>query len=114
VATDIDRVYRPGETLTIHWIVQGRPVSGAVSTIELHAYLSGPYDSLVGLKGGAAAPATFTAAPVRPAGAAGEQPISTVLIPATALPGYYNLMTSIGGSGFTVSGGSVIQVAAGP
>jgi hypothetical protein len=121
VAADIDRIYHPGDTLTIHWIVQGSPApSGAVLRFELNAHLDGPFGSVeelksqvVHAKGQAAGPQTVAAAPVRPTGAAGEQPVSTIPIPLTAEPGYYNLETSVGAAGSTFSGGSIIQIAAG-
>jgi len=79
----------------------------------LNAHLDGPFGSVADLKSGAAGPQTVAAASVRPTGVAGEQPVSTILIPLTAQPGYYDLVTSVGEPGSTFSGGSVIQIAAG-
>jgi hypothetical protein len=121
VAADIDRIYHPGETLSIHWIVQGSPApSGAVPHFELNARLSGSFGSVEELKsqvvhaeGRAAGPQTVAAAPLHPTGVAGEQPVSTILIPLTAAPGYYDLTFSVSEPGDTFSGGSIIQIAAG-
>ena len=114
VAADINQIYHPGDTLSIHWIVQGSPApSGAVLRFELNAHLDGPFGSVTELKGGAAGKQTVAAAPLRPTGVAGEQPVSTIQIPLTAEPGYYNLVTSVGARGSTFSGASIIQIAAG-
>ncbi|MEV4810732.1 hypothetical protein [Micromonospora avicenniae] len=53
---------------------------------------------------------TFTAAPVRPSGTPDERPVSTIAIGPEAEPGYYNLVTSVGGGDDTASSGSVIRV----
>ena len=50
VAADIERIYHPGDTLTIHWIVQGPPApSGAAHQIELSARLSGAFGNVAGI-----------------------------------------------------------------
>jgi hypothetical protein len=54
--------------------------------------------------------ATFTAQPIRPSGQPDEQPVSLIPIPPTALPGYYNLTTSVSGSGFSFGGATIIRV----
>jgi hypothetical protein len=114
LAADIDRVYHPGDTLSIHWIAQGSPApSGAEPHFELNAHLDGPFGTVTELKGGAAPPHTLAAAPLRPTGVAGEQPVSTIPIPLTAEPGSYDLVTSVAETGSTFSGGSIIQIAAG-
>jgi len=118
---DIDRIYHPGDTLSIHWIVHGPPApSGAAPRFELDVRLSGSFGSVEELKsqvvhagGQAAGPQTVAAAPLHPTGVAGEQPVSTILIPLTAAPGYYNLEFSVAEPGSTFSGGSIIQIAAG-
>jgi len=121
LAADIDRVYHPGDTLSIHWIVQGTPApSGAEPHFELNVSLSGSFGSVeelksqvVQAKGQAAGPQTVAAEPLHPTGVAGEQPVSTILVPLTAAPGYYNLKFSVAEPGSTFSGGSIIQIAAG-
>ncbi|HEV7710632.1 MAG TPA: hypothetical protein VGP16_20730 [Asanoa sp.] len=111
VATDVETPYQPGQTMTVHWIVQTpeEPVSGPPQ-VELTASLTGPYASADDLKGGAAGAATYTAAPVRPSGAPDEQPVSTIVIGADAQPGLYNLVTSANQDGATSGGSSVVRV----
>ena len=117
-AADINRDYQPGDTLAIHWIVIPGSLRSDSPTreLELNARLTGPYSTVSDLKdanGGGqdlAAGSALTAAPVRPSGQPGEQPVSLILIPLTAVPGSYNLTTSVSGSGFSVESGSVIRV----
>ncbi|GIF48078.1 hypothetical protein DFJ67_2028 [Asanoa ferruginea] len=113
VAADVETQYRPGQTMTVHWIVQTPegPVSGPPQ-VELTASLAGPYASADDLKGGAAPATTYTAVPVRPAGTPDEQPVSTIVIGADAQPGYYNLVTSANQDGATAGGSSVVRVVA--
>ena len=113
-ATDIERIYHPGDTLTIHWIVQGTPApSGAVPQFELNVKLSGAFGSVADLKGGAAGSRTVAAAPVHPTGLADEQPVSTILIPLTAGSGYYDLTFSVDEPGASFSGRSIVQIVSG-
>jgi hypothetical protein len=113
-AADINRTYHPGQTLTVHWIVV--PATGGDGSpgrqVELHASLAGPYATVSGLKATPHdnATPTFTAPAVHPFGSAGEQPLSLILIPPTAAPGYYNLITSVNDRAGSVGGASVIQV----
>lgn len=116
-AADINRDYQPGDTVAIHWIVvPGRLSSDAPPReLELNACLTGPYSTVSDLKeanGGhdRAAGCTSSAVPIRPSGQPGEQPVSLILIPATAVPGKYNLTTSVSGSDFSFGGASIIQV----
>ncbi|MFD0582301.1 hypothetical protein [Dactylosporangium darangshiense] len=115
-AADINRDYQPGQTLTVHWIV----VPGKLSTgspaheVELNARLSGPYATVSDLKTASgqdpAGGSTFTADPIRPSGQTGEQPVSSILIPLAAAPGYYNLITSVTEAPASHGGASVIHV----
>ncbi|MFG1872492.1 hypothetical protein [Micromonospora arborensis] len=115
---DVDTVYRPGQEMTVHWIV--RPASDPAVTpaeVELTARLTGPYGDVSELKsaaGGTEPPAsgevTFEAEPVRPSGAAGERPVSVIAIAEDAPPGYYNLLFSVHQGGGGVSGASVVRV----
>jgi hypothetical protein len=110
-AADVEMPYQPGQTMTVHWIVQTpeEPVSGPPA-VELTASLTGPYASADDLKGGTAGAATYTAAAVRPSGAPDEQPVSTIVIGADAQPGLYNLVTSANQGGATSGGSSVVRV----
>ncbi|GGM56393.1 hypothetical protein ACFFX1_29475 [Dactylosporangium sucinum] len=115
-AADIDRDYQPGQTLTVHWtVVPGTLTAGGPAhEVELNARLTGPYATVSDLKtasgndleGGS----TFTADPVRPSGQAGEQPVSSILIPLTAAAGYYDLITSVSGPPGSYGGASIIRV----
>jgi hypothetical protein len=55
---------------------------------------------------------TFIAEPIRPSGQAGEQPVSFILIPPTAAPGYYNLTTTVIEPPGSHGGASIIHVVA--
>jgi len=113
-ANDIERTYQPGQTLTVHWVVDPGEPGAPVRVVELAAHLAGPYRSTADLKaaefqGGSTPAANLTADTVRPAGVPGERPVSTIAIGPDAEPGYYSLVTSVQDGG-TVSGASVIQV----
>lgn len=116
---DVDTVYQPGQQVTVRWIVMpGTNPAGKPSQVELVARLTGPYSGVGDLKNAArskAQPAsgevTFEAPLVRPSGAADERPVSVISIAADALPGYYNLITSVRQGGGSVSGASVVRVA---
>jgi hypothetical protein len=120
---DTARTYRPGETLTAHWIVKvtEQPPAGPATAgpVELTAGLSGPYASGTTLKQDqsgsdrAAGAVAYTAAPVHPSGRRDEQPVSTVRIAPDARPGYYNLATTVSQDGGSVAGASIIQIVAG-
>ncbi|MEU4679852.1 hypothetical protein [Micromonospora sp. NPDC023737] len=85
-------------------------------TVELAARLTGPFATAGDVKAATeAAPSapglvTFTAAPVRPSSTPDERPVSTIVIGPEAEPGYYNLVTSVGGDDHTVSSGSIVRV----
>ncbi|MDG4795758.1 hypothetical protein [Micromonospora sp. WMMD1082] len=114
---DVNTPYEPGQTLTVHWIVEHSPEPGGVPPqVELTAHLTGPYATVEALKSAIVAArdipgvVTFAAAPVRPAGTPDEQPVSPITIPGEAQPGYYNLTTSVVDGDHTASGSSIVQV----
>jgi hypothetical protein len=116
---DVDTLYQPGQTLTIHWIVNRSDESGATPLpVELGARLTGPFATVEALKAATSdsqtAPelVTLTAAVVRPSGRPGERPVSTIAIGSAAKPGYYNLRTAITGISDRdeVGGASIIKV----
>jgi hypothetical protein len=119
-SADIDRVYHPGDVMTVHWIVQNEaPTSATQSTqIDLSAKLSGPYADVSSLKQreiGAtsiAAATSISAAPIVTSDWAGGAPTSKLLIPATAAPGFYNLSTTVKSGGFTGGGDGIVRVVA--
>ncbi|MFR9780613.1 hypothetical protein ACL02O_31775 [Micromonospora sp. MS34] len=114
-ARDIDRLYQPGETLTVHWtVVPPAEPGGTRPQVQLTARLTGPFTTVADLKAAAegnrstSGSVTFTAAPVRPSGTPDERPVSTIVIGPDALPGYYNLVTALVGDDNTASGGASI------
>ncbi|MGC5020859.1 hypothetical protein [Micromonospora sp. DT47] len=117
-AGDVDRLYQPGQTLTVHWTVESPDEpSGTPPQVELTARLTGPFATVGDLKAAAddtqivSGLVTFAAAPVRPSGTPDERPISIIVIGPEAKPGYYNLATSLVGDDNTASGGgSVVRV----
>ncbi|MGN9813650.1 hypothetical protein ACTMSW_30415 [Micromonospora sp. BQ11] len=121
-APDIDRVYQPDQTLTVHWtVVSPEEPGGAPPHVELTAHLTGPFATEGDLKAATERTTTvpglvtFTAAPVRPSGMPDERPLSTIVIGPDAKPGYYNLVTSVVGDDNTArSGSSIVRVAAKP
>ncbi len=119
-AKDIETLYRPGDDLALHWIVNAPdgPVKGSPQ-VELTATLTGPYSSVETLKAApdvaqsAPGKVAFTAVPVRPSGTPDERPVSTIEISSDAEPGYYNLdFAVVDDGGSSVSGASVIRVVA--
>jgi hypothetical protein len=117
-AADIDRDYQPGEPLTVRWIVTSRLTDAnlALQEVELNASLAGPYVTVGEVKsmssGENVAGQAFAAEPIRPSGQAAERPVSVILIPSTAAPGFYKLTTSVTERGESVGGMSVIHVVA--
>ncbi|MER7445074.1 hypothetical protein [Micromonospora avicenniae] len=116
-AQDVDRLYQPGQTLTVHWTVESPDERGGTPPqVELTARLTGPFATVGDVKaateGTPSAPGlvTFTAAPVRPSGTPDERPVSTIVIAPEAKPGYYNLVTSVRSDDNTASGGSIVRV----
>lgn len=116
-AADITPVRHPGETVRVHWIVvadgPGSAPSGAAG-VTLSASLSGPYADVTTLKATSSrAPGPAADAdPVRTTDQAHAAPVSTLVIPADAGSGFYNLTTTVDDGAGTVSAGSIIRVAA--
>ncbi|BEL09466.1 hypothetical protein Q0Z83_076570 [Actinoplanes sichuanensis] len=118
-AEDVDRPYRPGQTLLVHWTAESpaAPVTDSPQ-VELTARLTGPYATVdelktaIGERGDDAGKVTFEAQPLRPTGTPGEQPVSSIPISSDARPGFYNLTTAENQAGRTASGGSIIRVIA--
>ncbi|MEV0156650.1 hypothetical protein AB0H57_23380 [Micromonospora sp. NPDC050686] len=121
-AEDVDKLYRPGQTLTAHWAVESAEQPGGTPPqVELTAHLTGPFATVADVKAAAegvpavAGLVTFTAAPVRPSGRADERPVSTIVIGPDAKPGYYNLVTAVGDGDNAASGGeSIVRVVPSP
>jgi hypothetical protein len=121
-ARDVDRLYQPGQTLTVEWTVESPDEPGGTAPqVELTARLTGPFATAGDLKAAAGGAqtgpglVTFAAAPVRPSGAPDERPVSTIVIGPDAKPGYYDLVTSLVGDNNTASsGGSIVRVVTRP
>jgi hypothetical protein len=100
-AADVNRNYEPGDTLAIHWVVATAEFStgGQRREVELNVRLTGPYATVSDLKQEGdktgSGRFTFMAESIRPSGQPGEQPVSLVLIPLTAPPGFYDLTTAV-------------------
>lgn len=100
--------------MSVHWAVEAPkgPTAGTAQ-VELTARLTGPSATVDELKAaGTAGELTFTAVPVRPSGAPGERPVSTILIGSDARPGYYNLVTAVTRGAGSQSGASIVRVVA--
>jgi hypothetical protein len=110
---EMTAVYRPGQTMTLHWSVD--PPPGPVVRppgVELRAELRGPSGSVPDLKAGGRTAGVFTATPVRPTGDPDEKPVSVIAIGPDAGPGYYSLVTTIAHDDGQVEGESVIRIEA--
>jgi hypothetical protein len=116
---EIDKLYEPGETFTLHWMVEvsDEPTTAAPRQVDLKAELTGPFATVEELKAamespaGPAGRATFQAGTVRASGAPDDRPVSTIAIPADAEPGFYNLTTAIVDGDHSTGGMSIVQVA---
>ena len=112
---DIDRVYHPGEVMTIHWIVQEGALTSATqpTQVDLSVSLTGPYADVTSLKEHAEKDtASISAAPTVTSDWAGGAPISRLVIPAKAVPGFYDVRTASTSGGMTGGGHSIVRVAA--
>lgn len=123
-AADIDREYAPGQTLALHWaVVEGDTPASA--EVRLDAYLVGPWAKAEALKsavadGSAVGTSRYSAATLRPAAPSGGvssqqiggRPVSLIPIPAGAAPGYYDLVSTLSGSGWSTSAASIVHVIA--
>jgi hypothetical protein len=106
-------VRHPGETVRLHWITTplGPASNFVLSTVRLHASLSGPFDPASTIKASQGSPAV-TAAVVVTTNRVGDSPVSFIVIPEDAPAGAYKLTTTVDQDGEQVAGGSVIQVSA--
>ena len=112
---DVDRVYHPGDVMTIHWIVQRGALTSATqpTQVDLSASLTGPYADVTSLKEHALKDtASISAAPTVTSDWAGGAPISRLVIPAKAVPGFYDVRTASTSGGMTGGGHSIVRVAA--
>ena len=111
---DIAPVRHPGDVVQVHWIVSAGPPSASsnAGSVTLSASLSGPYPDVNSLKTASSPVAAATATPVRTTDRTGGAPTSTLVVPADAASGFYNLTFAVESEGATRSGASIIRVAA--
>ncbi|GGQ75304.1 hypothetical protein GCM10010166_51610 [Couchioplanes caeruleus subsp. azureus] len=105
---DLQKTYRPGETLTLHWVAEEKEGRPAAENVELTAVMAGPTGAA-----GAAVGLRLTAAPVKVSGSPGTPPVSEIAIPRDAPPGDYAVSHSRRGGGENVTGEAVVTVVAG-
>ena len=113
-AHDVNRVYHPGDVVTIHWIRETSKAVGASepTPLTLTAHLDGAFAGVAEAKApGARGTDPATAEPVHVTDRTMRSPVSTFRIPATAGPGLYNLTTRVASPHGSVSGGTIIRVA---
>ncbi|OJF10144.1 hypothetical protein BG844_33875 [Couchioplanes caeruleus subsp. caeruleus] len=108
---DLDKEYKPGETLTLHWVPEEKEGQPGTETMELTALMVGPVgaDTASGASMGVRIPAQ----PVKVSGSPGAPPVSKILIPRDAAPGNYTVSHTRRGGGANVTGDAVIKVVAG-
>lgn len=116
-AADIDTIYSPGQTVSLHWTPHRVSVTAPVmpSGPTISANLYGPYASVSSLKVPSTGPPGkpfATAKLLRPSIAIAQRSLSSDLpIPTDAAPGYYRVDTTTTWSkGNSTSGSSIIQV----
>lgn len=114
--SDLATVQRPGESITLHWIVTAAPPTGSATAVPvtLSAVLTGPFPDVSALKtamaSGSPPAAMVAAADVRTTDRAGGAPISTLRLPAAATAGFYDVRTTVASGGGTLSADGIIQV----
>ena len=116
-AADIDTIYSPGQTVSLHWTPHRVSVTAPVmpSGPTISANLYGPYASVSSLKVPSTGPPEkpfATAKLLRPSIAVAQRSLSSDLsIPTDAAPGYCRVdMTTTWSKGNLTSGSSIIQV----
>jgi hypothetical protein len=110
---DVEQVWRPGETLTVHWIAQdgARTADAAPHAVRLTVTLTGPYADAASLKRAAAAARRLEAAAITVDDRTATAPISAIALPADLPPGLYDLAFEVDlGGGNRMGGASVVRV----
>ncbi len=114
---DVNRVYHPGDLVTIHWIrktsVAVAVASATPTPLTLTAHLDGAFAGVAQAKVPDARGSDHAAAqPVQVTDRTLTAPVSQLRIPAEAGSGLSNLITKVAGPDGWVSGGTVIRVTA--
>jgi hypothetical protein len=112
---DVDRLWQPGTTVELHWIVEtaSRTTINPTHKVVIAAVLMGPYSDVTALKQAISAThavqgSIITMDDRTPPPAA---QVTTLLLPADLPPGYYNLNLKWDfGGGSTAGAGSVVRV----
>jgi hypothetical protein len=108
---DVDRVWQPGETLTLHWTAKPGTGSGASHVVRLTATLTGPYADVGALKRGGAAARRLQNTVTTTDERTETAPVNSIVLPADLPPGLYNLATEIDyGDGNRTGGASIVRV----
>ncbi len=113
-ASDVQRVWHPGQAFTLHWIVEpaGMTSDPRQHPLTLTALLRGPYSSVAALKAAVAHAETLAATPIHVTDQLPGTPVSTIPLPRNLPAGWYNLVVGVdSASGNQAGGGSVIHVA---
>jgi hypothetical protein len=98
-ATDVDRMYHPGDTVVLHWSAVAGPTPAHDGRVSLGAGMSGPFPDAASVKSLAPlhdghSTVKLAATPVDVSLSAGGSPVSRILIPRGTPPGYYDLGTT--------------------
>jgi hypothetical protein len=111
-ASDTQRAWVPGETLTLHWIAQpaGTTPDNSAARITLTAVLTGPYPNVNALKAGGSPRVTLSATPIVTTDRANTNAASSIALPTSLPAGFYNVANSMELASSKASGATVIQV----
>ena len=111
-ASDIQRLWLPGDTLALHWMVApaGTTSDATAERITLTAVLSGPYPNVAALKAGGSPRLTLRAAPIGTTDRARANAVSSIVLPMSLPAGFYNLADTIESANGKAGGATVIQV----
>ena len=112
IASDVDTIYSPNSTLSLHWKVTKTTVQAPArpGATSLHAVLYGPFETVEELKLTPHAGAGLKAPTLHPDVKAGSAATSEIAIPERAEPGYYDLSFTVDSSDFSTSGDTVVRV----
>lgn len=111
---DIDQVWHPGQSVTLHWIVQPAGTTGDTTRhqLVLSAVLMGPYSDVPTLKkGGPTAYAVQGPVVKTDDRTPAPAPTTEFILPAALPVGFYNLEVKVdSGGGTFMTASSVVQV----
>ena len=110
---DVEPVRHTGEVFTLHWIATPSPATEPErpnETVTLTATMNGGFTDVAALKASPSAAPAIPAAELTTSTWAGGTPTSTIRIPTTATPGFYNVAWLISSGGASVGGATIIQV----